>query len=107
MAKKAAATKPMSKAEIVAALAEGSSLSKKVVGDVLDHLEGLVAKSISKKGPGVFALPGLLKIQVVEKKAVPAREGRNPATGEKIQIAAKPARKVVKVRALKKLKEMI
>ena len=108
MAKKAAAaTKPLSKAEIVADLAEKSTLSKKVVGDVLDHLEALIGKSIGKKGSGIFALPGLLKIQVVEKKAVPAREGRNPATGEKIHIAAKPARKVVKVRALKKLKEMI
>ncbi|MCA8993705.1 MAG: HU family DNA-binding protein [Planctomycetaceae bacterium] len=48
-----------------------------------------------------------MKIVVAEKKAQPARQGINPRTGETIQIAAKPASKVVRVRALKKLKEMI
>ena len=74
---------------------------------VLDGIEALIASSLGKKGPGVFALPGLLKIQVQVKKATPAKEGINPRTGEKITIKAKPARKVVKVRALKKLKEFI
>ncbi|MFO1004950.1 MAG: HU family DNA-binding protein [Planctomycetaceae bacterium] len=99
--------KPLSKSEIVAALAESTSLVKKDVVAVLDGIEALISSSLGKKGPGVFALPGLLKIQVQVKKATPAKEGINPRTGEKITIKAKPARKVVKVRALKKLKEFI
>ena len=99
--------KPMSKSEIVASLAESTGLGKKDVVAVLDGVEALISSSIGKKGPGVFALPGLLKIQVQVKKATPAKEGINPRTGEKITIKAKPARKVVKVRALKKLKEFI
>jgi DNA-binding protein HU-beta len=99
--------KPMSKSEIVASLAESTGLGKKEVVSVLDGLEGLIGTSLGKKGSGVFALPGLLKIQVQVKKPTPAKEGINPRTGEKITIKAKPARKVVKVRALKKLKEMI
>ena len=107
MADKPSAAKPLSKAEVIASLAESTSLAKKDVGSVLEHLEELIGKSIGKKGSGVFALPGLFKIQVVQRPATKAREGRNPATGEKITIKAKPARKTVKVRALKKLKEMI
>ena len=99
--------KPLSKSEIVASLAESTSLVKKDVVAVLDGIEALISSSLGKKGPGVFALPGLLKIQVQVKKATPAKEGINPRTGEKITIKAKPARKVVKVRALKKLKEFI
>ena len=99
--------KPLSKSEIVAALAESTSLVKKDVVAVLDGIEALISSSLGKTGPGVFALPGLLKIQVQVKKATPAKEGINPRTGEKITIKAKPARKVVKVRALKKLKEFI
>ncbi|RLS55530.1 MAG: DNA-binding protein [Planctomycetota bacterium] len=99
--------KPMSKSEVVSTLAESTGLGKKDIVAVLDGLEGLIGTSLGKKGPGVFALPGLIKIQVQTKKATPAKEGINPRTGEKITIKAKPARKVVKVRALKKLKEMI
>lgn len=99
--------KPMSKSEIVSSLADSTGLGKKEVVAVLDGLETLIGSAVGKKGPGVFAIPGLLKIQVNTKKATPAKEGINPRTGEKITISAKPARKVVKVRALKKLKEMI
>jgi nucleoid DNA-binding protein len=49
----------------------------------------------------------MLKIYVHKKPATKEREGRNPATGETIKIAAKPASNVVKVKALKKLKELI
>jgi len=55
----------------------------------------------------VVALPGLLKIKRVQKKATPARQGRNPATGEPMTIKAKPARVVVKAYPLKSLKEMV
>ena len=55
----------------------------------------------------MFVLPGLVKIMRKEIKASPAKEGRNPKTGETMMIAAKPKRTVVKVRALKKLKTMV
>ena len=48
-----------------------------------------------------------MKITVQKKPATKARKGVNPFTGEEMMFKAKPARKVVKVRALKKLKEMV
>ncbi len=98
--------KPLSKTDILNALAESTGHSRKEVGAVIEALEALIAANISR-GPGVFNLPGLLKIYVHERPATKERTGRNPATGEEIQIAARPAKKVVKVRALKKLKDLI
>ena len=87
MAKAAAdKPKPMSKSEVVSSLAESTGLGKKEVVSVLDGLEGLIGTSLGKKGPGVFALPGLIKIQVQTKKATPAKPGINPRTGEAITI---------------------
>ncbi len=101
-----ASDKPLSKSEILNALAESTQMSRKDVDGVLQALEVLIEDNLTK-GSGIFNLPGLMKIYVHEKKATPEREGRNPATGEPITIKAKPASKVVKVRPLKKLKEMI
>jgi len=98
--------KPLSKSDILNSLSETTELSRKEVNAVLDALEALIEDNLTK-GSGIFNLPGLMKIYVHEKKATPEREGRNPATGEPITIKAKPASKVVKVRPLKKLKEMI
>ncbi|QDT63010.1 HU family DNA-binding protein [Calycomorphotria hydatis] len=108
MAKKAAAKKkPLSKSEIQNALAERTELSKKDIANVLEQLEGLIEENLSKKGPRVFNLPGLLKIYVHHKPATKARMGRNPQTGEEVPISAKPAMDVIKVRPLKGLKEML
>jgi nucleoid DNA-binding protein len=101
-----ASDKPLSKSEILNALAESTQMSRKEVDGVLQALETLIEDNLTK-GSGIFNLPGLMKIYVHEKKATPEREGRNPATGDPITIKAKPASKVVKVRPLKKLKEMI
>lgn len=98
--------KPLSKTEILNALADATGQSRKDVGTLLDALESLIESNI-RKGPGVFNLPGLLKIYVHTKPATKERVGRNPATGEEITIKARPASKVVKARPLKKLKEMI
>ena len=105
MAAKATTTKdkPLTKTEILNALAEGSGLTKKEVTAVLDELS-----SLGKRGPGVFNMPGLLKIQVQRKPATKATTRPNPfKPGEMMQVAAKPARNVVKVRPLKALKEMV
>lgn len=99
--------KPLTKSQIVNELAERSGLSKKDVATFLEHLEGLIGDQVGKKGPGVFTLPGLMKIAVKTRKKQPAKQGINPRTGETMMIPAKPARKVVKVSALKKLKEMV
>ena len=98
--------KPRSKSDILNALAEMTEMSRKEVSAVLDSLDELIEKDLTK-GCGVFNLPGMLKVYVHNKPATKARPGRNPATGAEIMISAKPASKVVKVRALKKLKEMI
>ncbi len=102
---KAAGKKPMTKSEIFKAIAEKTQLPKKQVAAVFDALTGLIGKSL--KGPGLFTLPGLLKLKVVRKPATKEREGINPFTGEKIIIKAKPARNVVKAVPLKALKSMV
>jgi nucleoid DNA-binding protein len=99
--------KPLSKSEILNSLAESTGLARKEIASVLDALSGLIGKNIGKKGPGVFTVPGLMKIQVIVKEATKAGMRPNPfKPGEMMKVAAKPARRVVKVRALKSLKDM-
>jgi len=101
------AGRPAPKSEILQSLAEATNLSRKQVAAVFDELEKLIKDAVGKKGPGVFALPGLLKIKRVNKPATKPRMGRNPATGEQMMIKAKPARTVVKAQPLKNLKEAV
>ncbi len=103
-APKAPAPKSATKAEIFAALAEKTGVSKKHVVSVFDALGELVAKELGKKGPGVFVVPGLLKLRVVRKPATKAKQGINPFTKEPMTIKAKPARNVVKAVPMKCLK---
>ena len=108
MAKQATkAGKPASKSEILANVADKTGLSRKQVSSVLDSLTDLIGSALGKRGSGVFVIPGLVKLTVVNKPAQPEREGINPFTGEKTIFKAKPARNVVKVRPLKKLKQMV
>ena len=101
------ADKPFTKSETYAYLAHSSGLSRKQVAGVFEQLAGLIGKSLGKKGPGIYVVPGLMKIKVVRKPATKEREGINPFTGEKTIFKAKPARNVVKVQALKGLKDMV
>lgn len=106
-AKKTAALKtPMSKTQLVIELAENTQLSKKQVSAVLEDLGAIIERHVRKGAAGQFTLPGLAKIQVVRKPATKARKGINPFTGEETTFKAKPARNVVKVRPLKRLKDM-
>ena len=98
---------PLTKGGMIKTLTDLTCLPKKEVVSVLDSFVQVVEHHVKAKGPGVFTLPGILKITVVKKAARPAREGINPFTGEKIMIKAKPAHKVVKIKALKRLKEMV
>jgi nucleoid DNA-binding protein len=99
--------KPAPKSQVFQELAETTGLSRKQVASVFEQYENIIRREVGKKGPGVVTLPGLLKIKRVHKPATPARQGRNPATGEPMMIKAKPARTVVKVLALKNLKQMV
>ena len=106
-AAKAAAGKPRTKSQLYGDIADATELSKKQVSGVFDELAGLIKKDLGKRGPGVFNVPGLMKIKVVRKPATKARKGTNPFTGEEMVFKAKPARNVVKVLALKGLKDMV
>ncbi len=106
-AAKSAIKEKYTKSQILGELSDKTGLSKKEVGGVLDELASLIERHIGKKAVGEFTLPGLLKITTVHKKAQKARKGINPFTGEETTFKAKPARTVVKVRPLKKLKEMV
>jgi len=109
--KKAAAApkKPATKTEIIANLSEATGLAKKDVNAVFVAMAEMINKEINprRRGPGVFNIPGLMKIKVVKKPATKARKGTNPFTGEEMMFKAKPARNVVKVLPLKGLKEMV
>lgn len=107
MAKKATAVKErFTKTQILAEIAENTELSKKQVQSVLDELTDVIERHIKKRSCGEFVMPGLMKIQTVKKPARKARPGVNPFTGEEIMIAAKPASTSVRIRPLKKLKDM-
>jgi nucleoid DNA-binding protein len=100
--------KPLSKSEVLNALAESTGLARKDVASILTELSGLIAKNLGKKGPGVFALPGLMKITVVRKPATKGGMRANPfKPGEMMKVAAKPAKNVVKIRPLKSMKDMV
>jgi nucleoid DNA-binding protein len=94
------------KTQMLQQIADSTELSKKQVQAVLDELTNIIEGHIKKKGVGEFVFPGLLKITTVKKPATKARKGINPFTGEEVMFKAKPASTSVKVRPLKKLKEM-
>lgn len=106
----AAPAKPIAerqnKSQMLLQISEATEVPKKQVQAVLDELTNIIEGHIKKKGAGEFVLPGLLKITTVKKPATKARKGINPFTKEEVMFKAKPASISVKVRALKKLKEM-
>ena len=102
-----AVKKPMTKTVVVAEIAGNAGLTKKQVSSVFDELGIVIERHVKKRSPGKFMLPGLMKIEVKRKPATKARKGINPFTGEKTVFKAKPARRAVKIRPLKALKEMI
>jgi nucleoid DNA-binding protein len=103
----AASTKPATKGEVYTKLAAECNLSKKQVSTVFDAITELIGGELGKKGPGVFVIPGLLKLKVVRKEATKAKQGINPFTKAPMIYKAKPARNVVKAYPLKSLKEMV
>jgi nucleoid DNA-binding protein len=106
MAKAATAKKAPSKSEVFASIAEQTDLSKKQVAAVFDALNAEIGKALSKKGAGVFQVPGLCKIMLKKKPATKEREGIDPFTKQPKIFKAKPASNSVRVRPLKALKDM-
>jgi nucleoid DNA-binding protein len=102
----AKSAKPATKSEIISKIAEATELSRKQVASVFEALSSQIKSGVGKKGPGIFVVPGLMKIMVVHKPATPERKGINPFTKQEQVFKAKPARNVIKVRPLKALKDM-
>jgi len=95
------------KTQIQDQIAECTGLARKQVAAVLDCLGDVIEAHVKKNAVGEFVLPGLLKISTVRKPATKAHKGINPFTKEEVMFKAKPASTSVKVRPLKKLKDMV
>jgi len=102
-----ATKKPLTKTEFLNAMAEATDTDKKAVQATLDAMSQLIATNLSSGGPGQITIPGLMKIKVVRKPAVPEREGINPFTKEPTVFKAKPAKNVVKIQPVKALKDAV
>jgi nucleoid DNA-binding protein len=95
----------LTKSALITLIAEQNDIPRKTAAGVFATLESVFLGSVHPRGVGEFTLPGLLKVSL---RKVPARKAgtliRNPATGEMMKGAAKPASVRVKIRALSKLK---
>src|SRR3954466_5876675 len=99
MATNAAGKKRMTQSEEINHFAEKFGLKRAQVKELFDELSNLAQSEV--KSSGEFALPGFGKLVLSERKA---REGRNPATGETIQI---PAKTTLKFRVGKSMKDSV
>lgn len=99
--------KRMSKSQFVTTLAEKSGITRKQAATALQSMNEMVVQQLGKHGPGEVLIPGLMKLNVIIKPATPERPGINPFTKEPTVFKAKPARKIVKARPLKALKDAI
>jgi nucleoid DNA-binding protein len=97
---------PLSKSDLVQKVADQfeGKLTRKDVKGIIESV-GAIGHAELKKN-GIFVVPGLVRMVVVKKPATKERKGINPFTKEATIFKAKPARKVVKIRALKALKDM-
>jgi nucleoid DNA-binding protein len=98
-------SKALTRSQQIAYISEQTELSKKDVAAVLECFEPMIASHL--RGPGQITLAGLMKVVAVRKPATKARKGINPFTGEATIFKAKPARNVVKIRPLKKVKDLV
>ena len=111
-AKKAAPPKPTpvkdrwGKSQILNEISARTEVTRKQATAMLEELGSIIARHIGKNGPGLFVLPGMFKVSTRKKAAVKAGPRKHPITGEMIMGKAKPASVSVRVRALKKLKDM-
>ncbi len=102
-----ARAKARSKSEVYSVIADHVGISKKEVAAVFDTMGQIIEADLKKGAIGAFNVPGMMKVLVQNKKATKARKGINPFTGEETMFKAKPARRIVKVRPLKGLKDLV
>lgn len=97
-------SEPMAKSALLQHIANNTSLARKQVAHVLEELTAVVAAHVNKKSKGQFVMPGLFKITVVRK---PAQKGGKKVMmmGKEVVTKPKPARNVIRIRPLKKLKD--
>ena len=95
----------ITKSQIIEKISDATEVSKKEVKGVLEALATVGYKELKKSG--VFLVPGFAKFVVVKKPATKARKGINPFTKEPTVFKAKPARKVLKIRAVKAAKDAV
>ncbi|HLK13063.1 MAG TPA: HU family DNA-binding protein [Candidatus Binatia bacterium] len=105
--KVAAAAKTRSKSEVFRTIAQHVGIHARDVAAVFHVMGSMIKADLAKNGPGVFKVPGLMRVTVTRKPATKARMGINPFTKEQVMFKAKPARNVVRVRPLRGLKEMV
>ena len=98
---------PLSKSALIQIPSDKSAneLTRKDVKGVLEALVSVGHAELKKNG--LFVVPGLVRLVVVKKPATKERKGINPFTGQETVFKAKPARKVVKARAVKAAKDAV
>jgi DNA-binding protein HU-beta len=94
-----------SKTGILNAVSSATGIPRQHVGKVVGALAALAAAELARRG--TFTLPGVAKMKVVKKAATKARKGINPFTKQPMIFKAKPARKLVKLRPVKALKDAL
>jgi nucleoid DNA-binding protein len=99
--------KKLTKSALIQAIVKdmGEGWARKDVVNVLNSLTQIGHSELKKRGE--FVLPGFAKFVLIKKPATPARQGINPFTKEPTTFAAKPARKVIKARPVKAIKDSV
>jgi DNA-binding protein HU-beta len=104
--RKVISMKQMSKSELIQTISEQhSNVTRKDVKGIIESLATVGYKELKKSG--AFVLPGFAKFVVVKKPATKARKGINPFTKEPTTFKAKPARKLIKARPVKAVKDAV
>ncbi len=103
--------KQRTKSEVYTTIAEHTGLARKQVASVFETLGRVMAADLAKPGadrPKVFVVPGMMKVNAIYKPPTRATTRPNPfKPGEMMEVKAKPARTVIKIRPLKALKAMV
>jgi len=106
-----ATSKVRTKSEVYTTIAEHTGLARKQVAQVFEVLGRVMAVDLAKPAaerPKVFVVPGMMKVNAIYKPPTRATTRPNPfKPGEMMEVKAKPARTVIKIRPLKALKAMV
>jgi nucleoid DNA-binding protein len=98
--------KRMSKAQVVAELAEKTGLTRKQIGEVFEALRGMLKRELGKRGPEQFEVPGIVRFKIRKTEAQKGKKFRNPQTGE-IIVKDVPASRKLRAIPVKALKDLV